>query len=365
MRSRHNSKGFVLLTMGLGTVALLGACGLAFDVGRMYIVRNELQVFADSAALAAAIRLDGTSTGIQRARNEITRVAALDKYMMSSQIAGNDQITVDFGLSPNGATPTSWSSNPGSAANYSYVRVRVGVTMPAYLMAAVTGTTSATIKARAVAGQMPATGSPIGLFPFTPIAHDTAGPNFGLTAGEQYTLKWAASPSMSSGSNGNLCAGDKNNAWITLANLRGSDNRGFYGEQVSASTIWDQVANDEPVQYFTTGENIALTGGAKTTVKAALLARIQADPDNTSTTFSQYRQQGRTRRIVTVPITDAANNNRILGFGRFFLLVGSHYDSAQGNDPWCAEYIGPGSAEGSDSTGASPSAGLTRVRLAD
>jgi len=47
---------------------LLGAVGLAVDLGRMYIVKGEAQTFADSAALAAVLELDSTSAGITRAR---------------------------------------------------------------------------------------------------------------------------------------------------------------------------------------------------------------------------------------------------------------------------------------------------------
>jgi Flp pilus assembly protein TadG len=363
--TRRNEAGYVLFLMAAVAFALFGACGLAFDVGRMYIVRNELQAFVDAAALSAAIRLDGTSTGITRARDEVTRMASLDKWNMSTQQAAAGEITLEFGLSPAGTMPTSWSTNPGSPANYSYARVRVSVGMPVYMIAVVTARTSQTVAARAVAGQLPISGSPIGMFPFTPIAHNSTGPNFGLTEGAQYTLKWASSPSMNGGVNSNLCGGDRHPDWIAAANLRGSENRGYYGEQTSASTMWDQVANDAPVDFYDVGELLPLTGGAKTTVKDAVVARISADPDPTSTTFSQYKQRGRSRRIITVPITNPSDNNRIIGWGRFFLLVANHYATAHGNDPWCAEYIGPGAPEGSDSGGASPSAGITRVRLAE
>ncbi len=38
--------------------------GLAFDTGRLFIVKNELQTFADASALAACKNLDGTATGV-------------------------------------------------------------------------------------------------------------------------------------------------------------------------------------------------------------------------------------------------------------------------------------------------------------
>jgi hypothetical protein len=53
---------------------LLAVIGLAFDLGRVYIARNEAQVFTDAASLAAAAKLDGTADGIERARHEVERI---------------------------------------------------------------------------------------------------------------------------------------------------------------------------------------------------------------------------------------------------------------------------------------------------
>jgi len=53
-RSRKQS-GFALVTVAFSIVSLVGAVGLGVDIGRMYIAKNEAQLFADSAALAKAI----------------------------------------------------------------------------------------------------------------------------------------------------------------------------------------------------------------------------------------------------------------------------------------------------------------------
>src|SRR5512140_2037517 len=47
---------------------LLAVVGMAFDMGRVYIARNEAQIFTDAAAMAAAKQLDGTAAGLDRAR---------------------------------------------------------------------------------------------------------------------------------------------------------------------------------------------------------------------------------------------------------------------------------------------------------
>jgi uncharacterized membrane protein len=54
---------------------MLAALGLAFDIGRIYISRNEGQVFVDAAAMAASAQLDGTYSGLVRARSAVDHLA--------------------------------------------------------------------------------------------------------------------------------------------------------------------------------------------------------------------------------------------------------------------------------------------------
>jgi uncharacterized membrane protein len=67
-------RGFVLIAMSITMMLLLAMMGLAFDIGRIYIARNEAQVFTDAAAMAAASKLDGTQAGLDRARETVARV---------------------------------------------------------------------------------------------------------------------------------------------------------------------------------------------------------------------------------------------------------------------------------------------------
>src|SRR6266536_6330463 len=63
----RRERGFTLIAAGACVVALFGAAGLAIDLGRMYITKNESQGYADAAAVSAAIQLDGTATGLANA----------------------------------------------------------------------------------------------------------------------------------------------------------------------------------------------------------------------------------------------------------------------------------------------------------
>src|SRR5689334_10287410 len=73
-RRHRNERGFVLIAMSLALVLLLAVMGMAFDFGRIYIARNEAQVFTDAAAMTAASKLDGTDAGLDRARQAVARL---------------------------------------------------------------------------------------------------------------------------------------------------------------------------------------------------------------------------------------------------------------------------------------------------
>src|SRR5258707_14804578 len=55
----NGRRGFVLVMMAVSSVALVAIMGLTVDVGRMYVVKNEAQAYADAGALMAARQLNG------------------------------------------------------------------------------------------------------------------------------------------------------------------------------------------------------------------------------------------------------------------------------------------------------------------
>ena len=61
-------RGFILIAMSVCMFLLLAVVGMAFDMGRVYIARNEAQIFTDAASMAAAKQMDGTAAGLDRAR---------------------------------------------------------------------------------------------------------------------------------------------------------------------------------------------------------------------------------------------------------------------------------------------------------
>ena len=119
-------RGFVLFTAALSAVAILGMMGLCMDLARLYIAKNELQNYADAAAIAATNRLDGTTTGISNATTEAT--TNVNKWFFDTTSVGT--VTVDFATSPTGA----FASSPNPATGYAFTRVQAQGTLPLYFM---------------------------------------------------------------------------------------------------------------------------------------------------------------------------------------------------------------------------------------
>lgn len=330
-------------------MALVGMVGLAVDVGRLYIVRNEMQAYVDTAAMSAALELDGTTTGFARARDRVASNA--NRWNMGTSVFGNT--ATEFSRSQTGP----WETSPVSGADYVFVRVRTTVAAPVYFTQMIAPGNSRTVAALAIAGQISRTRFREGLFPFSPLAHNSAPPDFGLTRGVHYTLRWPSSPKVGH----NVCPGDDHESFVALATAGGGEERGFI-EESSAANIRAAIVDNYQTIVREIGDTVIMTGGAKQTQLDSLIERIYQDTDSTSATFSEYtsRNAGNGRRVVVTPINSYHPDYILLGYGAFFLLPPSDY-SAGGNHSFCAEYIGS-YVQGSSHTGGGQ-AGAFVVRL--
>src|SRR5260370_30589445 len=136
-------RGFTLLASGVCIVGLFGAAGLAVDIGRMYITKNEAQSYADAAAVSAAMKLDGTAAGLSAADAAVT--ASPNKWGFS---------TTAFGLTTSGAaTVTEYSADglanwktsaaaTASTSTFSLVTATVN-NLPLYLLPVIAAVRSA------------------------------------------------------------------------------------------------------------------------------------------------------------------------------------------------------------------------------
>ena len=69
-------RGFVLIATAISMTLLLGLAALSIDLGRMYVIRAELQSFTDAAALTAARSFDGRTFDGSPASLDRARAAA-------------------------------------------------------------------------------------------------------------------------------------------------------------------------------------------------------------------------------------------------------------------------------------------------
>lgn len=202
----------IMLVMML--MVLLTFIGTAVDLGQFYNRRTDLQNLADSAALAAATRLNGTSAGIASAAAAAAAVAAAMKYQYGRSIAW-DNAAIRFSASPGipGTPDANWldvgaASAAGVANNIMFVQVDTGALDPALglvtlpflraLNLQVNGAAldSFSIGSSAVAGRSAIPVTPLGvcaLDPDNPVTQRTSGAlveavQWGFRRGVNYNL---------------------------------------------------------------------------------------------------------------------------------------------------------------------------------
>jgi hypothetical protein len=348
--------GFVMIAAAIAVVVLVGSIGLAVDLGRLFLIRTEAQSYIDAVVLDAALEMDGTRQGLYDA----AAVPALNTGKWDLGREAFNAVTMEFSPAPEGP----WSSAEAAPLNSLYVKARATLNAPLFFIPMVTRRSAAAVPIQAISGQVAKTSYKEGWFPFSPFAHDTGGPHFGLIPTQTYTLRWAANPTLH-GHGGGVCTGDRTQAMVDLAQAQGGEERGFY-EMSSANLIRQTIINDYMSIERQVGDLINLTGGAKQTQLDAIQARIGQDTDTWSDDYATYmdREAGNGRRLVACPINDGGTppgtDNRVVGIGSFFLKRNSAYGTG-GNQAWCAEYVGSW-VQGSRKKGVAPT-GSYVVRL--
>jgi len=140
-------RGFILIAMSVCMFLLLAVVGMAFDLGRVYIARNEAQIFADAASMAAAKQLDGTAAGLDRARAAVT--ALPNRWNLGTQDFSG--VIIEFS-----ADGKQWEAEPKELKALHYARVTAPDNHVTILfLRAVGGPLSFKVPARAVASTDP------------------------------------------------------------------------------------------------------------------------------------------------------------------------------------------------------------------
>ncbi|HYP06617.1 MAG TPA: pilus assembly protein TadG-related protein [Bryobacteraceae bacterium] len=345
-RITRREAGFTLIATALCLAALLGLLALAVDLGRLYITKTEAQAFADAAALTAVKELNGKSSGISSAITKFEALRTVNKWNMGTSAFTSTDTRLEFSKTALGP----WTqAGPQDAL---YARVTATPTLGLTLMTIVNGPRERAVAARSVAGVVPATFKRGGYLPFRVVAHTMTGdPNFGLTIGQEYTIRWPGNPRV-----GQSCKGDDAQAWIDNAGQdQGNSVRGYF-ELSSASAIRAAILGQRQLVPLNLGDVLRLTSGNKNTERDALRALANRDTDTTTyrdrssytlTPGVRPPYSGNGNRLVILPISANATGvpgaspsiagNSVLAFGTF--LIPLEYDN-QGNDPWCAVYMG-------------------------
>ncbi len=386
LRRRFRSKGFVLIAATVMAVVFLGILGLATDLGRMYVARNELQAFTDAAATAAARHLDGSDTSLTHARTEAQNYP--NKWNFQTANVQNIQVTfAELANGPYAASPP--------AAGVKFVRVQGETPVTVYFlpgfstlapgppvlpsppvpappaMMLFTIARQHLLRATSTSGQFQITTFSEGLVPYSPDSINPADlANYGYVPGQMFTMRWPP-PGQRSQPN-DWCDGDQAANFISPspASQRGfidiGDVGGNYGGYTGgAAFIRQAIVSNIQSHPLAIGDLINPVPGNRETESDALRERYGQDADTVSQTYDQYLSKinnpawsgvrGNGRRLMTVPINDPANDV-VLGYANFFihndicsmggdsLLGNGGQGNAQGQggmNACCAEYVGP------------------------
>jgi hypothetical protein len=359
--------------MALSSVALVGALGIAVDIGRMFIAKNETQVFCDSAALAAALALDGTTNGIAVAHAAVTN-STNTWNLSTTRITGP---TVVFATSLAGP----WVASPNPATGYTHARVTATAPVQLYLLPTIVARNIQNVASSATAAQVAITSFPRGLAPYSGVSTNTTGPNFGLVVGNSYDIQWPQYNGSRAGCgpnnpdkcfNSDPCSGDSKASKVAVVTNWGANISGYWGSSSNRS-IEEEILDVIQLQAVEIGTNITpvLTSGNKASEAGYLDERASQDNNTTDNTVSAYLLHPHNgRRLIPVPIVNPVDpyTTTVVGYGQFLLLANgpgtsNYYTRAtNGNDPFCAIYAGPYNV-GSIGPGVGGSTGATRVKL--
>lgn len=312
--------------------------------------------------MAAVRDLDGTQSGIQNAHTLATQ-GPLGASLPNATNFGTDSVStaIDTYAATFSGTYNSYSTAAATSTNvYRFVKVAASSNVPLYFLRILPGVTSpATVQSSAIAGQQaqPPNFSNGGVVPFSADAHNTnSADEFGFVRGNQYTFRWGngTPPTTCGGDNGfNPSLAPPQHGFVDLGQGNGESNLGSaiqYGGYPNASSSPSSVG---------LGTQLLTPPGSRgNAVVDSLAARSNQDPDQTATTWTDYKAAlaagiANGRRIVTSPVIDpgtyAGNGSNIqgtvIGFANFLLDPATTISAAGSSGPLCATYIGPGSSD--------------------
>jgi Flp pilus assembly protein TadG len=182
---RSRERGAIGVVVALSLVVLIGFLGVVLDLGRLLVIKTELQNAADACALASVYELDGNASALTRAENAGIAIGARNAMVFQSMPVALAATDIRFSpvLSGAGGSNAVYVTQAGGAtaatAKYAMCTVtRAGVPMT---LMAMLGSGPKTVSAEAVATMAPSQSScaiPLG------VCSMGAAPSFGLSPGQ-------------------------------------------------------------------------------------------------------------------------------------------------------------------------------------
>ena len=185
--SKRREAGFGLLltlfAMGV-TVLTLGA---SIDFSHIFLVRDELQSAADEIARAAAVELDGSRAGVERARR-LARGEA-DSSPRRDWLTFSTDRPVAFEISFSESPEGEWRSSPQSSAGLRFVSVRATAAAKLFFLPMLpTAPAAQPVTVHSIAGQVPVSPAVKVEAMVSAAAPDPAAAGYGFVAGQRYRL---------------------------------------------------------------------------------------------------------------------------------------------------------------------------------
>jgi hypothetical protein len=189
-------RGAVSVATALSVVVLVGLLGAVIDLGRIFIVKTELQNAADACALAAALELDGNANALTRAENAGITVATRNNLHFQSEAVVATAADIRFSTTlsgPGGDNSVYLTQADGVAPNSTYVMCTLTRPGLAMTLASIIGASATSVAGRAVATIAPAQTAcaiPLG------VCQKGTPPNYGFAPGEWISGRFDAGGGM-------------------------------------------------------------------------------------------------------------------------------------------------------------------------
>jgi hypothetical protein len=181
----HRQRGVIALITAICMMTFIAMTGFVLDLGRLFIVKAELQGAADGCAISAARELDGRSDSLTRATNAGIYVAVRNSVDLQSTAVGAGPQDVTFSAELTGPYVPADATSPGAVK---YVKCKPTSVSAEMWFMKVVGVNSKAVEAEAIArlaASQATCATPVGICTLQ-TSKTTPLPAWGLQVGKWY-----------------------------------------------------------------------------------------------------------------------------------------------------------------------------------